>query len=356
VGGFTSASSGILTDVIRADVLLQSLIGEPLTTVRAQPNTVLSVAGSDVLVATSRSPQGQPVPIAWVQAALDRLAVGETVSIRPSSVGYRSAFLGAVLRALPQIDVMDGSPPTARLDPAADVSDSVLAELERRLGMWADLLDQGGPERVAHGAVRSLGIYGGASGIWTDTTRTRGVGDSASVTVGVLHTGRHYPDDLSETALLYHYPETDRRPGRDESEIDATKAAAVLRLPVFVVLQEANLRTIRKGWVVTWDDDEKLFLIEFGPSAARVPRGDAVDSDPFEPFEDHKKVIRQTRGRPNQQRFKVQVIQRYGGHCSLCPIGAIELINGGRTSSRTPMAARATHGTASRSALTITLP
>ena len=128
-------------------------------------------------------------------------------------------------------------------------------------------------------------------------------------------------------ALLYHYPQTARQAGRDDSEIRATKAAETLRLPVFVVLQEGTRRTTRKGWVATWDDDERLFLIEFGPSAPQVARGDAVDDEAFEPFEDQTKVIRKTRGRPNQQRFKLQVVQRYGGRCALCPIRALQLIN-----------------------------
>ena len=174
--------------------------------------------------------------------------------------------------------------------------------------------------------MRELGIYGGASGVWNDAARTRGIGDADSVTVGLLHTGRHYADDLSDDALLYHYPDT-ARPGKDRSEIEATKAAARLRLPVFVVLQEGDRRSVRKGWVVTSDDDEQLFLVEFGAAPVRVPRGNQVDPDPFQLFEDREEVFRQPRGRPNQQRFKMQVIQRYGGRCALCDSGVTEWIH-----------------------------
>jgi putative restriction endonuclease len=86
---------------------------------------------------------------------------------------------------------------------------------------------------------------------------------------------------------------------------------------VFVVLQDRTKRSVRKGWVSTWDDDEQWFLIEFGPLPVRVPRGDTVDEEPFQLFDDRVKVFRQTRGRPNQQRFKMQVIQRYG-RCAFC--------------------------------------
>jgi hypothetical protein len=51
-------------------------------------------------MATLRSPAGQPVPIKWVQDALDRLAADGEMEIRVESVGYRSAFIGAVLSAM----------------------------------------------------------------------------------------------------------------------------------------------------------------------------------------------------------------------------------------------------------------
>jgi hypothetical protein len=162
--------------MISAEVLLRSLIGEPLpTTVRRRSNTVLSVESGHALVATSRSPQGRPVPVAWVQDALNRLGTGEAILTEDTSGEYRSAFLRAVLSAVPQVEIVDGAPPSVRLDPLAAVSTHVLAELERRLGMWADLLDQGGPNRVAPAVLRAAGIYGGASGVCGPTLRGLGV-------------------------------------------------------------------------------------------------------------------------------------------------------------------------------------
>ena len=80
---------------------LASLVGSTIQTLRGAPNTVLRLEGDDVIVATRRSPQGKPVPIAWVQAALDRLRRDGEVEITVASVGYRSAFVGAALAALP---------------------------------------------------------------------------------------------------------------------------------------------------------------------------------------------------------------------------------------------------------------
>jgi hypothetical protein len=38
------------------------------------------------------------------------------------------------------------------------------------------------------------------------------------ITMGALHTGAHYPDEISDNDVIYHYPATGRGPGRDESD------------------------------------------------------------------------------------------------------------------------------------------
>ena len=69
---------------------------------------------------TARSPSGQPIPIRWVQEALDRLERDGEIEISVSSIGYRSAFIGAVLRELPGAEVVTSvSPPRIRLLPSA---------------------------------------------------------------------------------------------------------------------------------------------------------------------------------------------------------------------------------------------
>jgi hypothetical protein len=85
--------------------LLSSLVGRPIQTISGASNEILEVRSDDVVVATGRSPTGQPVPIALVQDALDRLHATEELQIGPSTVGYRSAFIGAVLRTLPNARV-----------------------------------------------------------------------------------------------------------------------------------------------------------------------------------------------------------------------------------------------------------
>jgi hypothetical protein len=99
-----------------ASKLLRSLIGHEIETVTGKPNKVLAVDGDQVLVATTRSPAGRRVPIAWVQDALDRLLQDGSIEISVDSVKYRSAFIGSVLRQLPGAEVdRSKSPPRIRL-------------------------------------------------------------------------------------------------------------------------------------------------------------------------------------------------------------------------------------------------
>ena len=97
-----------------ADDLLRSLIGCPLETPSGSANRILDVVDGNAIVQTDRSPGGQPVPVQWVQAALDALWADGEVIIHPDVVGYRSAFIGAVLRTIPGTAI-GGSPPMVRL-------------------------------------------------------------------------------------------------------------------------------------------------------------------------------------------------------------------------------------------------
>jgi hypothetical protein len=96
--------------------LLESLVGREITTITGRPNRILRVDGDQVVVATTRSPNGQKVPVEWVQEALDRLVQDRALTISVASVRYRSAFIGAVLSQLPGAEVdRSKSPPRIRL-------------------------------------------------------------------------------------------------------------------------------------------------------------------------------------------------------------------------------------------------
>jgi hypothetical protein len=92
---------------IDARAHLSSLAGQTIwTATRRQPNRIVRVTEEDVIVATDKSPGGQPIPLEWVQSAFDRLTAGEEVRISVPSLGYRSAFVGAALLSLPGVEIL----------------------------------------------------------------------------------------------------------------------------------------------------------------------------------------------------------------------------------------------------------
>lgn len=97
-----------------ADVL-RRLVNVPLSTITGHPNTIVDVMSTDVLVATERSPAGQPVPIRQVQDGLDRVLATREVEVSVPSLGHRSSFIGAVLRTLPGAVVIPTTPPRIQL-------------------------------------------------------------------------------------------------------------------------------------------------------------------------------------------------------------------------------------------------
>ena len=98
--------------------MLRRLIGEPLKTVSGAINTVLAVGPHAARVATTKSPQGHPVPLAEIDAALAMLREHGFVIIHPDQIGHRSAFIGAVLLTIPGATYA-GSPPVIRVDAGA---------------------------------------------------------------------------------------------------------------------------------------------------------------------------------------------------------------------------------------------
>lgn len=199
---------------------------------------------------------------------------------------------------------------------------SVSDEKARRLELMA-AMSQWNLADLEPGQLRELGVYGGAQGVWVDKARTSpATGEVDGATVAILHTGRHYPDDLSEDGLIYHYPVTGRPPGRDAAEVQATKNAMSLDLPLFVILPGARSkakRTVKLGWVKDFDDASRQFLILFGnvpPTYARA----AATNEPFVLEDDRRTRIALTNVRVGQQKFRFQVLAQYGPKCAVCDI------------------------------------
>ncbi|MFI7673244.1 hypothetical protein [Actinophytocola sp. NPDC049390] len=121
---------------LRARDVLRPLVGVQISTVSGQPNMVLAMNGDTVTVRTKQSPEGQPVPLVEVQNGLDLLVGKRSVRVNVEELGYRSAFVGAVLATLPTARV-SMNPATITLggsevaDPSVDATDAV-AEVKIR--------------------------------------------------------------------------------------------------------------------------------------------------------------------------------------------------------------------------------
>jgi hypothetical protein len=205
-------------------------------------------------------------------------------------------------------------------------------ESRRRHEMWEQLRESGSPEGVQSSLVRDLNIYQGQAGIWRDKQRTAGLTDDGNgVTVSVLHTGQSYPDDLSKGGLIYHYPDTDRIGSRDENEVEATKNACRLEIPIFVVVypeEDDSKRDVYLGRVADWNDETEEFLILFDAdfNAPGETASEVREKDPFQLTSERSRRTSPQPSRPEQGRFRFNVFKRYGKKCAVCEIGVGEML------------------------------
>ena len=179
---------------------------------------------------------------------------------------------------------------------------------KERLKLWKKI------EKIPEGEVtpsliRKLSIYKGKAGICRD---------DAGITISLMHTGRYFPDDIFESGLLYHYPETGRGGPYDQNEIDSTKKCHRLKIPLFIILpgKQVQKRTVKLGWVTGYDESSKLFLVEYGK---KLPVTKEVIDD-FIGIEERKLKRTLAKTRPNQAKFRFEVFQRYGAKCAVCNI------------------------------------
>ena len=208
----------------------------------------------------------------------------------------------------------------------------VAVEYRRRLKMWQHLKKSGDSSEYSPILLRDKGIYGGMQGIWVDKTVTRSVSpDGCGITVGLLHTGDTYPDDLAADGLIYHYPNTARPSGRDLYEINATKNAGLLGLPVFVVTTTGpgkSLRNVQIGWVEDWSDSIGAFLIMFGKIGKPM---ECIARDPGRLFtpgtQSDRQVPKSTKARYSAARFRFNAFKRFGYKCAVCDIAVPELLD-----------------------------
>lgn len=192
------------------------------------------------------------------------------------------------------------------------------AELQRREKLFVELdkhKDNNG--NVAASDLQDLRIFRGGRGIWWDKNITGGY-FSPGATVSLLHTGRHYDDDLEDEFAFYHYPAT-KQPTHDKNDIESTRLVMENGLPLFYIIERGNKREVRKAYV-EMDDRKEAFLIRFG-STPKPFKGLTLEQVISEPFPEMAKQIRRTgthKVRANQKAFSMAARKFHGTTCAFC--------------------------------------
>ena len=200
-------------------------------------------------------------------------------------------------------------------------------ELIHRLDILAKAQTLDSWPLLSPGEVRELGIYGGASGVWVDKTRTQEFAKEG-VAVGLLHTGLHYDDDIDESGVLYHYPTTQRPESRDNNEIQSIKNAKSLRLPIFVIRNVGVRRRINLAWLEDFDDDLRICVLTFhgvNPETNIYKSPQEIATLPL--FGVRKKSAIEVLRAERDPLFKFNILKRFQGACLVTHINVTEMLD-----------------------------
>ena len=209
------------------------------------------------------------------------------------------------------------------------MTSAVELEISRRLDAWTLLQRSPNWPLLTAQEVRDLGLYGGASGVWVDKEKTISVAPEG-VAVGLLHTGRHYDDDVDETGILYHYPTTARPASRDANEIQAIKNAKTFGIPIFVIRNLGSAKKVELAWLNDFDDNLRICVLTFhGVMPERnkflvennVPHGEPVL---FGPRKTTKSEVERAERDPL---FKFNILKRFEGRCLITSLDVTEMLD-----------------------------
>ena len=208
------------------------------------------------------------------------------------------------------------------------MTSSVEREISRRLDAWDKIRKSANWPLVTAQEVRDLGIYGGAQGVWVDKVRTSEIAPEG-IAVGLLHTGKHYDDDVDETGILYHYPTTDRVASRDANEIQAIKNAKLFGIPVFVIRNLAGAKKVELAWLNDFDDDLRICVLTFHgvlPEQNNFVVNNSSDSEPilFGARRTTKSSVERAERDPL---FKFNILKRFEGRCLITNIDVTEMLD-----------------------------
>lgn len=201
------------------------------------------------------------------------------------------------------------APPVLNATPVEAVS----AELAWRASAWRTLRSSHPGLTAPAAVIRALGLYNGYRGVWVDKKRTASAWSPNGITIGVRHDGSSYADRLSATGLIYKFPQTEM-PGYDEMEVEATRTAMRLGLPIFVVSghKDAPTRDVRMAYVEGCNTEACEFLLVFVDDAMTLPTVEPSGAA-FGAW-----IAERISSRMNERRFAFEVVERYGPACAVC--------------------------------------
>lgn len=218
--------------------------------------------------------------------------------------------------------------PNRQGDPPDIVAQMTSADEARaeRMATFAALPNNG--RGLSAKQVNEAGLYAGGRGIYVNGVFTQAIAPPG-VTISLLHTGRHYADALGESGGLFYYPRT-HQTTRDANEVEATKNAGRLEIPVFMIIQRKSLRDVRLAWIVHWDDAQGCFDVEFGDELRPALANPQDDSE----LGDFRPTVRRTRVRTTGSRavrsydFSYRVKARCGRECAACAFSIGRVVEG----------------------------
>lgn len=198
---------------------------------------------------------------------------------------------------------------------------------EKNLELWEEISKN---NRHSNEFVRDIKkIHRGERGIYRDLSKTRKFSFEDGICQSILDTGRKYDDILTDSYLTYYYPETSHKT-RDLGEINSLKISQKYNIPIFVVLgsdEDTKTKEIRLGYVQSFNDAQKSFLISFIEDNKKIinPIENIIEEQKeeidvlFDNTRQRKKTLSSNRNN-NQPKFNFDVFKYYQNQCAVCDI------------------------------------
>ena len=197
----------------------------------------------------------------------------------------------------------------------------------KNLELWEEVSKN---KRHSNEFVRDIKkIHRGERGIYRDLSKTRKLSFEDGICQSILDTGRKYDDILTDSYLTYYYPDTSHK-SRDVGEINSLKISQKYNIPIFVVLgsdEDTKTKEIRLGYVQSFNDAQKSFLISFiednkkiiNPIENIIEEQKEENDDLFDNSRQRKETLSSSRNN-NQPKFNFDVFKYYQNQCAVCDI------------------------------------